>query len=156
MYKASPSLVGTTPTVGSQLDKNSILLNLDPSGFNPARFNPSDPITFKDSPKRSPKGAGLTVSHFTNSRRNSPIYPTSHASGIIKGQKINIKDKPKSYNMLGEFNLKNHFLRKLDELREMKKEYYHRVPAAIERLKSTTHMPDSAEGAKPWTRGKKP
>ena len=46
---------------------------------------------------------------------------------MIKGQKIAIKDKPRNHNIIAELDLKNHFLKKLNELREMKEEYY-RVP----------------------------
>ena len=49
---------------------------------------------------------------------------TTVAKGLIKGQKIAIKDKPSNYNIMGELDLKSHFLKKLKELREMKEEYY--------------------------------
>ena len=118
MYNPSPSLVGTTPTLNSQNENIAVTAFIDPT-----RFNPNDSITYKDSPKRSPVGAGLTVSNF-NHKRSSAAIPNHQGSGYIKGQKIAIKDKPIKHNLLKEFNLKNHFLRKLEELREMKREYY--------------------------------
>ena len=35
-----------------------------------------------------------------------------------------MKAKPANHNILGELDLKNHFLKKLHELRYMKEEYY--------------------------------
>ena len=35
-----------------------------------------------------------------------------------------MKSKPANHNILGELDLKNHFLKKLHELRYMKEEYY--------------------------------
>lgn len=46
------------------------------------------------------------------------------ATGLIKGTKIDIKNSPRNYNIMAEFDLKNHFLKKLDELRVMRDEYY--------------------------------
>ena len=43
---------------------------------------------------------------------------------MVKGQKIGIKTSPRNHNIMAEFDLKNHFLKKLDELRVMREEYY--------------------------------
>lgn len=109
--------------------------------MNRATFNPSESLVFVDEPTPAPVGAGLTISHFSklskpsklqktsrsplrSPRQRSPTFPNEPAKGFLKGQKIAIKNKPNTYNIMGECNLKQHFLKKLEELRSMKEEYY--------------------------------
>ena len=85
------------------------------------------------------RGSGLTMSHFNSKhspkrdkaikaslspRKEHPTFPNFTAQGAIKGQKISMKNSPNNYNILGELDLKKHFLKKLNELRVMKEEYY--------------------------------
>lgn len=81
------------------------------------------------------------------SNRQLPTYPNNQASGLIKGQKIVIKDKPNNYNILGDFNLRTHFLKKLEELRSMKAEYYCAPydPNAMSKRVKSVEMPDPVE-----------
>ena len=75
-----------------------------------------------------------------------------------------MKAKPANHNILGELDLKNHFLKKLHELRYMKEEYYGQPMEKIDPLdvlaeaeayrernfiNNSTQMP-RAGGGTPW------
>jgi len=151
-------------------------LNRADSTLYRSRFNPSESLAFKDVQEMVPNGTGLTMSHFSKheakkkqmlpgktnrspnaSSRQFPTYPNHNASGLVRGQKIAIKNKPNSYNIVGEFNLRTHFLNKLQELRSMKEEYY-RAPGDqtnfSKRGRSVQAMGEPTEetnSAKPWS-----
>ena len=76
-------------------------------------------------PKASPSATfGKQKSKSTRISPRFPTYPNEKATGLIQGQKIQMKEKPANHNILGELDLKKHFLKKLHELRYMKEEYY--------------------------------
>lgn len=55
-------------------------------------------------------------------RQAMPTFPNETAKGLLTGQSIKIN--PKQKNVMAELNLEDHFLKKLEELRVMKEEYY--------------------------------
>ena len=73
-------------------------------------------------------GASQTSRHPKRIRDQSPLlcptFPNEKAKGLIKGKKIDMVPKPANYNIMGELDLRGHFLKKLNELRFMKEEYY--------------------------------
>ena len=103
-----------------------------------SRFNPNESLFIKDQNQLQKYGSSvLTRSNFgtKNQMRNTlkstsprsfvPTYPNNEkANGLVIGQKTGIKTSPRNHNIMGELGLKHHFLRKLNELRDMKEEYY--------------------------------
>ena len=75
------------------------------------------------------------------------------ATGLIKGTKIDIKNSPKNYNIMAEFDLKNHFLKKLDELRVMRDEYYQAPEEPIDPIEVIKAKHEAEEAIKKKKRG---